>query len=71
MLVHKSTYSFLTENIAIVFSYLTNQEPSQGVVLQLNVLVVERDTVQNTVYTAFPVMRIYTRSGKSCETAAK
>ena len=37
---------FLTENIAIVLSYLMNQEPCQGIVLQLDVvLVVERDTM--------------------------
>ena len=51
---------FFTENTATVSSYLTNQEPCQSIVLQLNVvLVVERDTI----YTAFPMVRIYARIG--------
>ena len=60
---HMLVRTFLTINIAILSSYLTNQEPSQGIALQLDVLAAERDAARDTAYSAFPMKKIYTRSG--------
>ena len=52
-------------------SYLTNQESSQGVALQLDVLVAERDTVQDTVYLNLYTQVVDKSCARSCKTGVK